>query len=66
MDLILSSGFLAFAKHSGFLKAVDEVRMTCAALWGGVASWSPLFSFRAIIHDPSKSDATTLCIDCHD
>ena len=27
-DLVLSSGFLAFAAHSGFLKAVEEVRAT--------------------------------------
>lgn len=26
-DLILSSGFLAFANHSGFLKAVEKVRL---------------------------------------
>ena len=25
VDLVLSSGFLAFAAHSGFLKAVEEV-----------------------------------------
>ena len=25
VDLVLSSGFMAFAKHAGFLKAVDEV-----------------------------------------
>lgn len=25
-DVVLSSGFLAFAQHSGFLQAVEEVR----------------------------------------
>ena len=25
VDLVLSSGFMAFAKHAGFLQAVDEV-----------------------------------------
>lgn len=29
-DVVLSSGFLAFAQHSGFLQAVEEVR---PALW---------------------------------
>jgi hypothetical protein len=26
LDVVLSSGFLAFANHSGFLQAVEEVR----------------------------------------
>jgi hypothetical protein len=27
-DVVLSSGFLAFAQHAGFLQAVEEVRLT--------------------------------------
>ena len=27
-DIVLSSGFLAFASHSGFLKAVEEVNIS--------------------------------------
>jgi hypothetical protein len=30
-DVVLSSGFLAFANHSGFLQAVDEVRPAAGA-----------------------------------
>lgn len=30
-DLVLSSGFLAFANHAGFLQAVDEVSQRCYA-----------------------------------
>lgn len=26
MDVVLSSGFLSFANHAGFLRAVEEVR----------------------------------------
>ena len=36
-DLVLSSGFLAFASHSGFLKAVEEVTL-CSEFNAGNAS----------------------------
>lgn len=32
-DLVLSSGFLAFAAHSGFLKAVEEVSVQTLVCW---------------------------------
>ena len=31
-DLVLSSGFLAFAYHAGFLQAVDQVACRCCDL----------------------------------
>eukprot|EP00210_Caulerpa_lentillifera_P000831 g804.t1 len=34
VDLVLSSGFLAFAKHAGFLKAVDEVDLEVTGVMG--------------------------------
>lgn len=34
MDLVLSSGFLAFARHAGVLSAVDEVGLAVDALVG--------------------------------
>lgn len=33
-DLVLSSGFLAFANHTGFLKAVDEARIQVTGVMG--------------------------------
>lgn len=49
-DVVLSSGFLAFAQHAGFLQAVEEVsgvlrqpRSAAAVLW---------HTFRAIHHFP--------------
>lgn len=33
-DVILSSGFLAFAAHSGFLQAVEDARLTVGAVVG--------------------------------
>lgn len=33
-DLVLSSGFLAFASHSGFLKAVEESKVPVASIVG--------------------------------
>lgn len=33
-DLVLSSGFLAFASHSGFLKAVEEAKVPVASIVG--------------------------------
>ena len=34
VDLVLSSGFLAFARHAGFLRAVEEAGATVEALTG--------------------------------
>jgi hypothetical protein len=34
VDVVLSSGFLAFANHSGFLEAVEEVRRCCPCIPG--------------------------------
>lgn len=34
VDLVLSSGFLAFANHSGFLKAVEEAGLEVAGVMG--------------------------------
>jgi hypothetical protein len=35
-DVVLSSGFLAFAQHSGFLQAVEEVSLDVAGvIWAG-------------------------------
>jgi hypothetical protein len=34
--VVLSSGFLAFAQHSGFLQAVEEVSLNVAGvIWAG-------------------------------
>jgi predicted acylesterase/phospholipase RssA len=33
-DLVLSSGFLAFASHSGFLKAVDKAGLPVGGVMG--------------------------------
>lgn len=33
-DLVLSSGFLAFASHSGFLKAVNEAEVNVGGVMG--------------------------------
>ena len=33
-DLVLSSGFLAFANHSGFLKAVSEAEINVGGVMG--------------------------------
>lgn len=33
-DLVLSSGFLAFASHSGFLKAVSEAEINVGGVMG--------------------------------
>ena len=33
VDVVLSSGFLSFANHAGFLKAVEEVRTPFTYLW---------------------------------
>lgn len=34
VDLVLSSGFLAFARHAGFLRAVEEVGLEVSAICG--------------------------------
>ena len=34
MDLVLSSGFLAFARHAGFLRAVEQLELPVEGLCG--------------------------------
>ena len=40
VDLLLSSGFLAFARHAGFLQAVDEAREQAGLEVGAVVGTS--------------------------
>jgi predicted acylesterase/phospholipase RssA len=64
-DLVLSSGFLAFANHCGFLQAVDDVGLpvngimgtSAGALIGSLyaAGWSP----RDVSHS-SSTDSSLL------
>ena len=57
VDLVLSSGFLAFARHLGFLKAVDEYQLSVNGICGTssgafiAALWASGHSIDDISHE---------------
>ena len=58
-DLVLSSGFLAFANHSGFLQAVEEVRR-CSSMAALQTAWHAAWRWCAFHAATTWCELTTL------
>ena len=62
--MVLSSGFLAFASHSGFLKAVDRAGLAVGGVMGTSAGalsgslYSAGYSPDEVLHIPSSDNAS--------
>ena len=63
-DLVLSSGFLAFASHSGFLKAVSEAEINVGGVMGTSAGALSGSLYSAGYSPKQVQNDTTKQLDC--